>query len=216
VARNEDLTTFVREALSRGESRERIRAVLLEAGWTADEVRSALLSFAEVSFPIVVPRPRPSMSAREAFEYLVLFGTLYFAAYSLGRLLFQFINLAFPDPLWQLGQTEAIRRAMRWSIASLVVSTPVFLRTAWTNSRAVAASPVKRASPVRRWLTYLTLAIAAGVLIGDATSLLYSFLGGEATPRFLLKSATIGVIAAAAFIYYLSDLRRDETESLEP
>jgi hypothetical protein len=216
MARNDDLTNFVRDALSRGESRERIREVLLEAGWSADEVRSTLLSFADLSFPIAVPRPRPSTSAREAFEYLVLFGTLYFAAFSLGRLLFQFINLAFPDPLWQPWQSQGIRTAIRLSIASLVVSTPVFLWTAWSNSRAVAGSPLKRASPVRRWLTYLTLAVAAGLLIGDATGLVYGFLGGEATPRFLLKSATVGAIAGAAFVYYLSDLRRDETEDVEP
>ena len=213
MAVNEDLLSFVREALSRGESRDRIRDVLVEAGWRTDDVESVLLSFAQVDFPIAVPRPRPSLSAREAFEYLVLYGTLYVAAYSLGRLLFQFINLAFPDPLWQPWQTEGISRAIRWSIASLVVAVPVFLRSAWVNSRAIAASPVKRASPVRRWLTYLTLAIASGLLIGDATTLVYTFLGGGATLRFLLKSATVALIAGSAFIYYLSDLRRDEAES---
>ena len=212
MARNDDLTGFVREALNRGESRARTREVLLEAGWSRDEVESALGSFSEVTFSLAVPRPRPSLSAREAFEYLILFGTLYVAAFSLGRLIFQFINLALPDPLSQPFMGEAIRGAIRWSIAALVVTTPVFLRSAWKNARAIEASPVKRASPVRRWLTYMTLAITASVLIGDATSLVYNFLGGETTLRFLLKSLTVAVIAGAAFVYYLSDLRRDETE----
>jgi hypothetical protein len=212
MARNDDLTGFVQDALNRGESRTRTREVLLHAGWPPDEIDSALGSFAEADFPIAVPRPRPSLSAREAFEYLILFATLYVAAFSLGRLLFQFINLALPDPLTQPFQGEAVRGAIRWSIAALVVTAPVFLRSAWMNARAVAASPVKRASPVRRWLTYMTLAVTASVLIGDATSLVYSFLGGETTLRFLLKSLTVAVIAGAAFVYYLSDLRHDETE----
>ena len=65
---------------------------------------------------------------------------------------------------------------------------------------------------MRRWLTYLTLAIAAGVLIGDSTNLVYSLLGGEVTARFLLKALTIGSISGTVFVYYLRDLRRDEKE----
>jgi hypothetical protein len=212
MAKNEDLTGFVRDALNRGESRARTRDVLLQAGWSQGEVDSALGAFSEIDFAVPVPRPRPSLSAREAFEYLILFATLYVAAFSLGRLIFQFINLALPDPLSQPFESGVIRGAIRWSVAALVVTTPVFLRSAWTNAKAMEASPTKRASPVRRWLTYMTLAITASVLIGDATSLVYNFLGGETTLRFLLKSLTVAVIAGAAFVYYLSDLRRDETE----
>ena len=62
------------------------------------------------------------------------------------------------------------------------------------------------------WLTYLTLAIASGVLIGTSTGLVYNLLGGEVTARFLLKVLTTGSISSTAFIYYLTDLRRDEKE----
>jgi hypothetical protein len=212
MAVNEDLTKFIREALNRGLPRDEIRGVLSQADWSDEEVQAALRSFAAVSFPIAVPRRRPSLSAREAFEYLVLFGTLYLSAYSLGSLLFQFINLAFPDPLWSQNRIDAIPETIRWSIASLVVATPVFLYAARTISRAIALSPLKRTSPVRRWLTYLTLAITSGILIGASTGLVYNLLSGEVTARFLLKVLTTGSISSTAFIYYLSDLRRDEKE----
>jgi intracellular septation protein A len=212
VAATDDLSDFVRDAVNRGASRDEIRAVLLGAGWAEAQVASAIAGFADVDFPVAVPRPRPSLSAREAFEYLVLFGTLYFSAFALGRLLFQFINLAFPDPLWPDFRFTAITEAIRWSISSLVVSTPVFLFVAWSNKRKIEASPVMRGSTVRRWLTYVTLAVAASLLIGDCTSLVYNLLGGEMTMRFFLKAATIGAIAGTAFVYYLSDLRRDERE----
>ena len=99
----DELERFVREALNGGASREEVSAALRGAGWAEAQVMVALAGFAEVDFPIAVPRPRPSVSAREAFEYVVLFGTLYFAAFNLGLLLFQFIDLAFPDPLWSAG-----------------------------------------------------------------------------------------------------------------
>ena len=212
MASRDELDGFVREALNRGVSRDEIKATLLGAGWAEVQVSVALASFADVDFPIAVPRPRPSLSAREAFEYLVLFGTLYFSAFNLGLLLFQFIDLAFPDPLWPPFRFQAVTALIRWSISVLVVSTPVFLFMAWSTSRKIEQEPVKRASPVRRWLSYLTLAVAASILIGDGTGLVYSLLGGEMTTRFLLKAMTIGIIAGTVFIYYLSDLRRDEEE----
>lgn len=214
MASNEDLIGFIREALSRGASRDEIRGVLRDAGWSDEEVHAGLAAFADLDFPVAVPRPRVSLSARETFQYLVLFGTLYFGASSLGSLLFQFINLGFPDPAWSQGQLDAIPVTIRWGVASLVIATPVFLYTARVIGREVARSPLKRTSPVRRWLTYLTLAIAAGFLIGDGTNLVFRLLSGEAATRFLLKALVIAGIAGTAFVYYLRDLRRDEQEAV--
>ena len=118
--------------------------------------------------------------------------------------------MAFPDPTWSEFRQRAIPQNIRWSIAGLIVGTPVFLYTARANTKALLDFPALRTSSVRRWLTYLTLAIAAGVLLGDSTSLLYRLLGGELTTRFVLKAITLGAIAGTIFYYYLTDLRRDE------
>lgn len=208
----DELGDFVREALDRGVSRDQIRTTLIGVGWAHAQVDAALARWAESALPLAVPRPRPSLSAREAFEYVVLFGTLYFSAFSLGQLHFNLIDLAFPDPLWPPFRFEVVDRSIRWAIAALVVSTPVFLYAAWSNARRLAAEPVKRASPVRRWLTYATLALTASILIGDCTSLVYNLLGGDLTLRFMLKAGVVGAIAGTAFVYYLADLRRDERE----
>jgi len=212
MAVKEDLTGFIREALNRGLPRDAIQGVLNQADWSDEQVQAALQSFAAVDFPIAVPRPRPELSAREAYQYVVLFGTLYLSAYGLGTLLFQLINLALPDPLWSQAELDAIPETIRWAIASLLVATPVFLYAARTIGREVARSPLKRTSPVRRWLTYLTLAIAVSIIIGDSTTLVYQLLSGDVAARFVLKALTIGSIAGAIFVYYLRDLRRDERE----
>src|SRR3546814_14426826 len=70
--------------------------------------------------------------------------------------------------------------------------------------------PIKRLSPVRRWLTYLTLFLAAVALICDVTTLVYNLLGGELSVRFVLKVLVVGVIAGGVFGYYLLDLRSQE------
>ncbi|HTM71037.1 MAG TPA: hypothetical protein VL118_09255, partial [Luteimonas sp.] len=72
-----DLELFVREALAAGQARPAIEAALAQAGWPAEQVRDALDAYADVPFAVPVPNPRPYLSAREAFLYLVLFATLY-------------------------------------------------------------------------------------------------------------------------------------------
>ncbi len=216
MAVNEELVGFVREALSRKVSRLEIEQALQRGGWTKEQTRAALDAWVDTDFPLPVPRARPYLSAREAFQYLVLFATLYTSAYYLGDLVFDFINLAFPDPSWLTGgyaYDDYARESIRWSVAALIVAFPVFLYTSWLTGRAIDRDPVKRASKIRRWLTYLTLFIAATALIGDVTTLVYNLLGGELTLRFALKVLTVGLIAGTAFTYYLRDLRVDEEES---
>ena len=63
---------------------------------------------------------------------------------------------------------------------------------------------------MRRWLTYLTLFVAASILIGDVTSIVYNLLGGEITTRFALKVLTVGAITGSVFAYFHHDLRQGE------
>jgi hypothetical protein len=162
---------------------------------------------------VPVPKPRPYLSAREAFLYLVLFATLYVSAYHLGSLLFDLINHALPDPADQQYRLMQLGASMRWSVASLLVAFPVFLFVARLLGRELARNPAKRLSVVRRWLTYMTLFLAAGIVIGDQITAVYNVLGGELTLRFSLKVLVVGAIAGTVFAWYLHDLRREERES---
>jgi hypothetical protein len=184
----------------------RIEAALLEAGWPRDRVARSLRAFAEVDFPLPVPRPQPYLSAREAFLYLLLFTALFLSAFHLGAILFELIEKAFPDP----AAAGFSARELRWSVSYVVVSFPLYLLLAVRQEREVARDPAKRASKVRKWLTYLTLFVAAGFLVGDLVALIFHFLEGELTVRFLLKVLVVAAIAGTAFGYYLRDLRKEE------
>lgn len=212
MAVTQHLELFVRDALLKGASRDTIEAALTAAGWTPEQTRDALNAYAEVDFPVPVPKPRLYLSPREAFLYLVLFATLYLSAYHLGSLLFDFINRTFPDAA-NPGNARGIAQSMRWSVASLVIAFPIFLFVARHLGKDLARNPVKRLSAVRHWLTYLTLFLAATVLIGDLITLVYNLLGGELSVRFVLKVLVVGLIAGTIFGYYLRDLRRQERES---
>ena len=208
-----ELQLFVREALARGHSREAVAAALADAGWTPEQVRDALEAYAEVDFPLPVPRPRPYLSAREAFLYLLLFTMLYLSAFQLGSLLFDLIDHALPDAAEGLRGADGRGGSMRWGVATLLVGFPVFLFVAGRLGGELARQPVKRGSMVRRWLTWLTLFAAATVLVGDLIALVYQLLGGALTLRFGLKVLVVGLIAGTVFGYYLHDLRADDGEA---
>jgi hypothetical protein len=209
MADKDDLIEFVEHALARGEPRARLADVLKQAGWEKDQVDRALGRFAESDFPIPVPRPKPYMSAREAFLYLVMFATLYTSAWALGSIFFTAINNAFPDATNPQSLSE-FRDSLRWAIANLIVAFPIYAALAVSTQRAIARDPARRASRVRKWLTYLTLFLGAAILIGDLIGLLNALLKGEVPTRFLLKVLVVGAIAGTAFGYYLTQLRRDE------
>ena len=211
MAISDELSGFVKESLAKGLPPAQIEDVLRRAGWPEEQIRGGLAGFAPIDFPVPVPRPKPYLSAREAFFYLVLFATLYTSAYHLAQLFFQIIDRVLPDPADPAG--EYTRQAIRWSVSSLIVAFPVFVYVSVLTNRGVHADPNKRGSKVRRWLTYITLFLAAGFLIGDFITLVYNLLGGELSLRFVLKVATVAVIAGTTFGYYLSELRLDETEA---
>lgn len=202
------LADFVDSSLRAGASRAETERVLLEAGWAKEQVAEALSSFADVDFPVPVPRPKAQASARDAFLYLVMFGMLYISAFNFGGLLFQFINLAFPDPL--VPSRTFVGETIRWSTASLLVAFPVFLFVASRIERGIRRDPTRRASGVRKWLTYLTLFVAACIIVGDLIVLLYGLLSGELTVRVVLKALTVGLIAGGIFGYYLWSMRVDD------
>jgi len=206
---NVELVEFTRRALAKGVERKEIADTLQRVGWAEYDVKAAMDSFADVAFPVPVPRPKPYLSAREVFVYLILFAALYAAVANIGSLIFELIDRSFPDPLSKT-YIQLSNGTIRWNISWIIITFPIFIFTFARVTRAVAKDPTKCASRPRKWLTYLTLFVAGAFLVGDAATLVYNLLGGEVTIRFALKVATIAIIAGGIFTYFVSDMRKDE------
>ena len=147
--------------------------------------------------------------AREAFLYLLMFLTLYISAISFGTLLFQFTNHWLPDPLSSYYNFNGNRNAIRMATASLIIAFPVFMYMSFVIRKMLAKDSERRKSRIRKWLTYMTLFAASGIIIGDLISLLFNFMGGDMTLRFAIKSLSVLIISGAIFGYYLWDLKQD-------
>lgn len=143
---------------------------------------------------------------RDAFLYLLAIITLVASAVSFGLLAYQFINLAFPDVLMG-GYTTGYYNTIRGALAALVVVFPVFWWVTWFLRKDVLAHPEKKDLKVRRWLMYLTVFVAALVVIGDLVTLINNFLRGDLTTAFICKVIVIFFIAGSSLFYYLAELQ---------
>lgn len=158
------------------------------------------------------PTETPKVGPKDMFLHLLAIITLYFSAGSFLALVFQIINLKFPDALEQgYYATQGSYGAIRFAISSLIIIFPVYLLTTGYLNKAHEQNPEKRNLRSRRWLLYLTLFIAALIIIGDLVALINHLLGGELTVRFILKVITVLFVAASVFCYYHWDLKRFKT-----
>lgn len=154
--------------------------------------------------------------ARDVFLYLLTIVTLYLNVWALIDLLFEYVNILFPDPLNRPHGWPDPYHSIRWSMASLIIVFPVYIGLSWFLRKDIIAHPEKREMRVRKWLFHLTLFLAAVTIITDLVTLVNRFLEGELTTKFLLKVLIVLVVAGGVFAYYFWDLRRQTTPTAKP
>lgn len=149
-------------------------------------------------------------SPKDVFLHILTMVALYSSAISFLVLMFQYVNILFPDPANVGGSfaREGAFRAIRWSIATLVIVFPVYLGASWFLDKGYRENPLTRNLRIRKWLIYFTLFVAAIIIIGDLVALIYNLLEGEITLRFILKVLAVFFVAGSTFAYYLWDVRR--------
>lgn len=149
-----------------------------------------------------------AFSPRDFFLWLAAMVTLYVSAFSLGTLLFNYIDILFPDALdATYYYYDPYSATVRFAIASLVIVFPLFLALTRAAHQDIRKNPEKSGLGIRKWLVFLTIFAAGAILTGDLIALVNTFLNGEITTRFILKVLVIIVIAGGVLWYYLSEIR---------
>ena len=136
--------------------------------------------------------------------------TLYVSAGSVISLLFTYADKLFIDPLESSYlYYNGYAYAVRWPIALLIVVFPAFVWSVWYLNKGYSVNPEKKELRVRKWLLFLTLFLAGGIIIGDLVTLVYNFLGGDLTARFISKILATFAVAGAVFGYYIAELKQN-------
>jgi hypothetical protein len=203
---NTALSDYIAAAKARGATDSFLVELLERNGWPRKEVYAAFATIYET------PKRGAGFaeSARDAFLYLLSFGTLSSWAWSLGALFFTLIDIWYRDSVFTQEPYLGRNLAISGSMAALVVSFPIYLATMRILLRDISRKPEKLESGVRKWLTYIALLISASVVIGDLITTVDYFLRGEISTRFVLKVLTVFIIAGGVFLYYRQPLEKPE------
>ena len=206
---NRAIQEFLDAAKRQGASDESLVALLRGRGWPEDDVYRALADHFENQSGVRVPAYKRSGSAKDAFLYLLSFAMLATWTIGLGSVMFTLIDRWIRDPLSPANNYYAGGYyQIADSLACIIVAFPIYLLTMRVILREAGLHPEKLESPVRKWLTYIALLIAAGVVVGDLITFLTYFLRGELTGRFMAKTSMVLVLAGGVFWYYLGSLQK--------
>ncbi len=157
---------------------------------------------------------KPKSGPKDVFLQILTMLALYFSAGSFTTIIFQYINISIPDVLaeGEYYYLEGAYRAMRFAISTIIVVFPSYLLLMRYLNKVYEKTPEKRNLGTRKWLIYLTLSVAAIIIVGDLVGLVNKLLEGELTVRFALKVITLLFVAGAVFYFYYSDLKKHQIE----
>lgn len=156
------------------------------------------------------------MTPKDFFLHLASMATLYFGVGALIWLLFTVIDYKFQTGLYRLygafGYSSG-SHPISWPVASLIVLTPLYLILNWVIVKDFMRDATRRSIKIYKWLVYLTLFVAAAIMVGDLITILYRFLDGQTlTTSFVLKVLALLLVSALVFSYYFLELREKITK----
>ena len=203
-----EVTRFITAAKEKGASDEAIVEMLESTGWPRAEIWKSLTCYYESLTGVSAPPGRKSTTpAKDAFLYLLAFSTLATWTLALGSICFILIDHWIPDPLSGYSYRYPVLNQIPGELAAIIVTFPIYMLVMRVIVAETRRAPEKLDSGVRKWLTYIALLIAAGVMIGDVITFLTYFLKGDLTARFVSKVCVTLAISGGVFWYYFGSLR---------
>lgn len=129
---------------------------------------------------------------------------LYASLSSLIALVFGIINVLLPDTAQYYGDSTG---GMRFAIAALIVAFPTYLILTRLVHQWARGSADAVYAALTRWMIYISLLVGSAIFLGDLVAIIFTYLNGEITARFLLKALALVVIIGSALTYYFFDVR---------
>jgi hypothetical protein len=213
MALNPKIGEFVALAKASGASDTAIAGMLTSRGWPEKDVYESLAADYERQMGVEIPRRGGAGTpAKDAFFYLLIFSTLATWTFGMGWVAFTLIDRWFADRLFSpnYGSYDYDSYSVASALAALLVAFPIYLLVSRTIVLDLKKHPEKLDSPVRKWLTYIALVIAASVFMGDLITALAYLLRGELTSRFLAKAFVVLAISGGVFFYYFGGVRKSD------
>lgn len=151
-------------------------------------------------------------SAKDFFLHLLSSITLYMSAIAFLMIAYQLIGYLFPDASISAWQGDYSSETLRAGISMFLIAFPVFIGTRIFIANMYEKHSHKKSFALRKWLIYLTMFVAALIIIISLIMVVNTFLSGELTARFGLKALVTMLVALVMFSYYLLVIKNDLTK----
>lgn len=213
---SKDILEYIKKARDQKISEADIADDLLKAGWSNEEISSALLN---------VSRPDPGFHTRleppikfvhygmwVAFEHILLFISLYVMATSLALTLHLYVDKWFPGVSGggigrYIGSFNS--SLLRGYLSALIVSTPMFSGLFLRIVKRTQQDSNLRALRARKILIYITLIGTFLFLMYGIIKIVYTLLSGNITFNFVLHFLVTSGVSGIIFAYYLNEVKSD-------
>lgn len=209
---NSELEKYVATSRENKISDDIIKEQLVKSGWNEDDVTAALTPAAS-TVPNTPPPPVPQFGMWVAFQYVILFISLYISASALAGILHIGVDNSIPDALSNSSgsgySTSVNDFLMKAYLACLIVGFPIFAALFIILKRQMLHIPAVRNLRTRKILIYLTLVGTFLLMIGHLIMTIFGFLGGSVTTRSIAHFGITLLVAGSIFVYLLLEVRED-------
>lgn len=204
---NPDLISYISSLRSKNINDQVIKEKLIGSGWPENEILVALSPQNTVND--VPPPPVPHFGMWVAFEYIILFITLYIWATSFGGILHYAVDKNIKDPIDNLSFSSSLNIVIPGYLSGLIVAFPIFAVLFLILKRQVREKPAVKNLRARKVLIYLTLLGTFLLMIGHILTTVWGFLSAATTLKSFMHLLVTLVVAGSIFIYFLIEVRGD-------
>lgn len=209
---NPELEKYIATSRENKITDEAIKSQLVESGWNENDVTAALTPTSS-DVPNIPPPPVPQFGMWVAFQYVILFISLYISASALAGVLHIGVDTSIPDALstssgydYSTGINDFLIKAY---LACLIVGFPIFAALFIILKRQMLHIPAVRNLRARKTLIYLTLIGTFLLMIGHLIMTIFGFLSGSVTTRSIAHFGVTLLVAGSIFVYLLLEVRED-------
>ncbi len=148
---------------------------------------------------------------KNIFLYLTAFITLGYDVWHFLSVIFSAIDKKIPDILDSTYNyySSYANDSFRFSVASLIVMFPLYVLVSWYINRQIEKNKMDAESKIRHAMIWATMLITVLSIAGSLVSIIYNYLGGELSNRFVYKALSVTLVSIVIGVYYYYTLNRD-------
>ena len=209
-----EITSYITKARDKKLTDKQIEENLVSAGWSQEQVATALSK--EADLPVPPPPPNVAhVGMWTGFLYILFFISLYVLATAIAGMLNIWVDKAIPTVIdtnssnvdFFFGfDTPSI---IRGYLAAIIVSFPLFVVLALVLKKQLVKQPGVKNLRSRKLLIYITLITTFLILLGNVIATCYELISGTVTGNGLGHLGVTLLITGAIFAYFIGEVKND-------